>query len=73
MRNLNRAQLTYVMDREAFEQHWSTLGEAIRLQARRAAALRAADALLAQGYDVIPPDGRTLPVVPATVYTTEGY
>lgn len=73
MRNLTRAQLIYVMDPEAFERHWSTLGEAFAVQDRRARAVRAADSLLDQGYDVVPPDGSTVPVVPATVYTTEGY
>lgn len=69
---LDRAQLTYVLDREAFEQHWSTLGEAIRIQARRAAALRAADVLRAGGFTVYAPSFDPI-VPPATVYTTEGY
>jgi hypothetical protein len=63
---LDRAQLTYVLDREAFEQHWSTLGEAIRLQARRAAALHAADALRAGGFTVYAPTFDPI-VVPGTV------
>lgn len=69
---LNRAELVYAMDPEAFETHWSTLREAITIQDRRATAVRAADRLRAGGFTVYA--GTTEPiVVPATVYTTEGY
>lgn len=56
MRNLTRAQLIYVIDREAFDTHWSTIGQAIHIQDRRVDALRAADALLAGGFDVVSVD-----------------
>lgn len=47
---LTREELTYVLDREAWDRSWSTLSEAIELQDRRRRSRRYAKRLHDQGF-----------------------
>lgn len=67
---LTAEELIYVLDREAWDTHWSTLSEAIGIQHRRKVARVMAATLHAQGMSVFPMSSAPIDV-PETVYWSE--